>query len=514
MKLLPRGHAYPEYGVRVSAWPASFADVFPTPLAPASLEWPPTQVTYLGKYLEGLRCKTVVLESHYVDRDYIHDMALYYARSLRSPANYCQRLHFFTNAFDEAIWQQWVKEANAGKRDEVAHLLQEQYVGFCVVRPLPGSPIGRTVLPTLGPKTSDGHERNFTAVRKYRVNLAGFELQVVGLAFQQQDQAVSTCATTALWSALQYIAPLEDLPVPAPAEITESASRYYLGEIGRWLPSEGLSISHVCEATRALGLSPLVIRGVSPEHDRAQLLGYVRSGFAPVLAIMSAAPGGGGEGHAVCTVGLKLGQTQPQSVHTLHFRDAATAVLGLYIHDDRLGPYASATIVSRTVGRPPDSRVRTGLDIRWPDGTPDPAAWYVHAMVVPVPLKLRLTIGRMRQLGLFVADAAGALFPQFNRTVILNSQYRRVTEYRAAAYGYGLSDGGAYALMCETVLSRYVGVVEIGSPGGPLFDVLFDTTETAASLAVRACVRREGLPNGSEKQLQAIARWLRAAAIL
>jgi hypothetical protein len=120
----------------------------------------------------------------------------------------------------------------------------------------------------------------------------------------------------------------------------------------------------------------------------------------------------------------------------------------------------------------------------------------------------------MRQLGLYVADAAGALFPQFNRTVTLNCLYRRVTEYRAAAYGYGLSNAGAFTLMCETVLSRYVGVLEIGSPAGPLFDVLFDTTETDASLAVRACVRRERLPAGNDTQLRAIARWLQTGAIL
>lgn len=512
MKLLPRGHAYPEYGVTVSAWPSDLADIFPAPPAPAGHSWPPTQITYLGKYLQQLQCRTIVLESHYVDRDYIEDMALYYARSLRSPANYCQRLHFFTNAFEEATWRQWVSDANAGRAAEVVRELQTHYIGFCVVRPLPGSPIGRTVLATLGPASGDGRIRRFTALRDYSVHIAGMGLQISGLAFQQQDQGVSTCATTALWSSLHQVAPMEELQVPTPARITESASRYYLGEIGRWLPSGGLSISHICEATRAVGLAPLVIRGVSPDHDRAQLLGYSLSGFAPVLAIMPAA---GGEGHAVCVVGLKLGDPQPHPIAALHFREAATAVLGVYVHDDRLGPYAGATIVSRTVGKPPESpQVRTGLDIVWPDGTLEPAEWYVYAMVVPVPIKLRLTIARMRQLGLYVADAAGALFPQFNRAVTLSCRYRRATEYRAAAYGYGLSDAGAYRLACEAVFSRYLGVIEISSPTGPLFDVLFDTTETDADLAVRACVRREQIPDGGETHLQAIARWLRTTAIV
>ena len=158
---------------------------------------------------------------------------------------------------------------DTGNYDEKTQFLQRAYLGYCVVRPLPGSPIGRTVLVTFGP-TTPTDTRSFDAVRDYDVHLAGFKLTIRGLAFQQQDQGVSACATTALWSSLNKVAQLEALAIPTPAEITQAASRYLLSE-GRALPSEGLNINQICEAIRGSGLQPLVSRSVSFDQDCAQL---------------------------------------------------------------------------------------------------------------------------------------------------------------------------------------------------------------------------------------------------
>jgi hypothetical protein len=149
----------------------------------------------------------------------------------------------------------------------------------------------------------------------------------------------------------------EGLTVLTPAEITEAASRYAL-PTGRALPSEGLTIQQICEATRAAGLQPVLIPSVSLDHDRAQLLAYLNSGFAPVLALQSLS--GAGVGHAVCAVGLKTNQVQTQTNPELHFKDRATSVTGIYIHDDRLGPYAAAELLPWTVD---SGRIRTAVFI-------------------------------------------------------------------------------------------------------------------------------------------------------
>ena len=177
-----------------------------------------------------------------------------------------------------------VQRANGGGREKVERELARQYLGFMVIKPLPGSPIGRTVLRTFDRDVPGGQRREFTAIRRYTVSLAGLSLSVRGLAFQQQDQGVSACATTALWSALQRTAPLEHLSSPTPAQITEAASRYMLLG-GRALPSEGLHFDQLCEAVRATGLAPVLLTSISPREDRAHMATYLRSGLPVLLGI-------------------------------------------------------------------------------------------------------------------------------------------------------------------------------------------------------------------------------------
>lgn len=517
MTLARRGHEYPEQHVRVYPWPADVSRLYHKPPGPIEEVWPSTQLTYLGTYLQQLECKTVVVEEHYIDRDYIYDVALYYARSLRAYPNYCQRIHFFSEEFDDPAWRRMLTEAGAGGDGLRATTirLQRAYLGFSVVRPLAGFPIGRTVLRTVGATTKEGLRREFTCIRDYAVHLAGYELHVSGLAFQQQDRGVSACATTALWSALHHVAPIERLPAVTPAEITEAATRYSLNANGRSLPSEGLNIQQVCEAIRAAGLAPLVIQRSDPVEDKAQLLGYSGSGFASVLAVGPVS----GATHAVCTVGLKLGAVQPATNPPMHFLDAATTVRGLYIHDDRLGPYASVELYDKTVSiegaKPPQPtfRLHTGMRIRWPDGTYEAEEWMLHAVIVPVPIKLRLTIARIRSLGYSIAEAAGMAFAGTMPSVQLDCRYRLATDYRASAFGFGLSESSLFQLTCETVLSRYVGAIEISSGGRALFDVLLDTTENVAHRALLACVRREGLPEAAIPVMKAFAKGLETVAI-
>jgi hypothetical protein len=161
------------------------------------------------------------------------------------------------------------------------------------------------------------------------------------LAFQQQDQGVSACATTALWSAMHKTAYVEGIRIPTPAAITQSASRYYLPG-GRALPSEGLTISQMSEACRAVDLSPLLVQATDLEAARGVIHTVLESGFPAVLSI---APGGASEGHAVCVVAYDRREIQAQADSEIRALDAGSAVDYLRIHDDRLGPYAEATFV-------------------------------------------------------------------------------------------------------------------------------------------------------------------------
>jgi len=96
-------------------------------------------------------------------------------------------------------------------------LVREAYMGFSVIKPLQGSPVGRTVILPLQRRH---RKRNcggkFNGTRYYNVHLLGIELEICGLIFQQQDVGVSACATTALWSSLSKTKDFEDLSTPTP----------------------------------------------------------------------------------------------------------------------------------------------------------------------------------------------------------------------------------------------------------------------------------------------------------
>ena len=282
--------------------------------------------------------------------------------------------------------------------------------------------------------------------------------------------------------------------------MTESATRYPLQE-GRPFPNEGLTVRQICEATRAAGFSPLVIQGKSVADDALQIFSYARSGFAPVLALIPTIPEE--SGHAVCCVGLRIGSIKPQTDLTMSFREASTSLTGLYIHDDRLGPYAYAGLAQIT--DPNSGKVRTCISIEWPDDVPN-ESWLLHALVVPVPQKLRLTISRLRRLGLLIAQTIGMAFSEPQTTVVCRFELSR--SYAKRLYNFGLSDDGVYRAVCETVLSRYLGLIEIRVPTGPIVDIVVDTTEANPQSAALACVRRAGCPDRKTNVLEAIARRL------
>lgn len=477
---------YPVADIVVAPLAEAFSAVFPSsPRRVISQQWPPPQTEYLRVYLKEMGCQTVVVEQHYVDRVFMHDNAIFYARNLRSYPNFTKRMHFFKGAFGFQDWKALIAKAGAGQRGTVQGKLQEQYLGFSVVRPLPDSPVGRTLLPAHASRAPGGTSSQFPTVRRHHAHLAGFDLAVEGAPFQQQDQGVSACATTALWSSLDSVSAVEETSGASPASITEAATRYPLQE-GRPFPSEGLTVRQLCEATRAAGFSPIVIRGTNLADDRLQLLSYLDSRLSPVLALISTKSAT--TGHAVAAVGYRSGDLPPRTDPNLSFQDWSNCVRGVYIHDDRLGPYAFAELsplTDRTSGM-----VRTRVAIEWPDKIPD-EDWFLYAMVIPVPLKMRLTATRMRRIGLLAAQTLGVALNEPKTT--LHCRYEPARRYTAGCYEFGLTPEGLYTLTCQTALSRLVGVAKIEGPSGPLMDLLLDTTEANAEPAVIACVKRGAL---------------------
>ena len=84
----------------------------------------------------------------------------------------------------------------------------------------------------------------------YDVHLAGLRLRVRGIPFQQQEQAVGACATTAIWSALARVMRSDGGRAPTPFAVTEAATKHYVSD--RAFPAAaGLEPRQILEAALA-----------------------------------------------------------------------------------------------------------------------------------------------------------------------------------------------------------------------------------------------------------------------
>ena len=57
------------------------------------------QARYIYKYAKDINANTVVIEDHYIDKDYLIDYSKFYARSFDPPSTVTKRLHFFSENF-------------------------------------------------------------------------------------------------------------------------------------------------------------------------------------------------------------------------------------------------------------------------------------------------------------------------------------------------------------------------------------------------------------------------------
>ena len=298
------------------------------------------QILYLDSYLSELGTKVVLREPRYFDRDYLAEFAAFYSVSSKGYANICERLHFFS----EKVGRRTMIAASGGSANALKRL-QDAYLGFIVRRPIPEAPLGRTVLKWFPDSAADTTPRVPASSRKYFVHVAGVELYVEGLAWQQQDTGVGACATISLWSMFHSSALDDHHSIPTTADITQEAHKKHSFGI-RMFPSKGLHIIQIYEVIKERDLVPLITEGdekdvhghtigFSKDRFASTCASFIRSGY-PVLIVGEFKTSEGGGAHAICNVGFRscIPSIGDPSIPDL----ADSNIKILYVHDDNLGP--------------------------------------------------------------------------------------------------------------------------------------------------------------------------------
>jgi hypothetical protein len=292
---------------------------------------------YFGDYFSFLHAHTVLVENNYIDRDYLEDFAAYYVRCFESYPRFCTRLHLFSISFSPDDFDNLLsRESNALNQT----LLQEHYLGFIVIKPLPKTIIGRTCLKTY---PSDGH-RDFPIIRRYHVNVFGIDLHIHSLAFQEQDQVVAACATSAIWSVFHGTGMLFQHPIPSPVEITKAATEKLALET-RALPNRGLSISSMAHAIQSIGLEPTLANVSNERLLRITIYAYLRAHIPVIFGIelfdTSVDPNKSMGYHAVAVTGYSLGLQSAVPYGNTGILLRASRIDKIYVHDDQVGAICS-----------------------------------------------------------------------------------------------------------------------------------------------------------------------------
>lgn len=276
------------------------------------------------RHLITIGAVSYLTESRYIDRDYSSDYRRFYAQTFRTYARHCKRAHFFAEdvgaILSKITWSDRVRalQETSGR----------SYQGFCVIRPLPGAPIGRTVLRGTGPAEA-GLESVVTCRADIRANVLGAELDVTGASFMQQDSRVGACAQVAIWTGARHMHQRHKYNWLSVADITRLAAPT-TPEEATSLPagSDFLTSERMIRAISEMGFQPLCLDGRGGAIGAA-ILPYVESGLPVILGLQH----GDSLGHAVTVVGRVFGK---QEAPTNQLADYVPAYI---VHDDQAGPY-------------------------------------------------------------------------------------------------------------------------------------------------------------------------------
>lgn len=286
--------------------------------------------------LGELDAKAIICEREYIDKDFSDDYANYYVQAFKDYRGSCARMHFFSVALTQEEFTSIL--ANDDPQAPRVTQLNDHYLGFMVIKPLPFTFLGKVCIksPLIG-----------CVSRIYYANLFGIELSIKSIAFQEQDRGVSACATTSVWSLLHALPDIHNKSIPSPSAITLAAFGSPLQNINSF-PNKGLNLQQITTALEGLKLRQHSFSISDFDEDESRFLRkfiecYVNSKIPVFLG-----------GQIYKRLSLKKGKLNNGCNYSLH-GDHAVVVVGisrepsdysLVVHDDRIGPFSQIKLVS------------------------------------------------------------------------------------------------------------------------------------------------------------------------
>lgn len=286
----------------------------------------------------------ILIEDRYISKDFLHDYAEYYALCFENYPKECKRVHLFDRIFTEQEFENVLLSTD----ESIKNTFWSHYLGNIVVKPIPVTVIGTTILKTY---THDGEfGRNYWGLKDYSINVFGTKQQIKSLVFQEQDKVLAACATTAIWATLNKTHPDNQTGYKSPSQITKEADNTS-HDGSRLFPNKGLNILQICHAIEKSGLVCEVVNNENktlahksdPGIKNSVLKEIVRA-YSPVgiPIILIIKISNYKDLHAITLVGHR--HNGPFTANDdLPLISMAGNIDRLYVHDDQWGPFVRVT---------------------------------------------------------------------------------------------------------------------------------------------------------------------------
>ena len=146
--------------------------------------------------------RSVVVEQRHLDADWRSEHGAFHGRLFRRRPSVCHRWHLFTDDVPA----------------DLSRLRPEAYRGYVVLRPLPSTPVGRTMI-----APPPGLERAVRCEATEKVSLFGTPLWITAMPFLSQDAEYLRCAHATLWMVLRHAHLAHGLPRRLTADVHDAA---------------------------------------------------------------------------------------------------------------------------------------------------------------------------------------------------------------------------------------------------------------------------------------------------
>ena len=444
------------------------------------------QIEYFVSYCNDIGVKTIVVEQDYIDMGFLEDYTGYYVRCFADYRSKCTRLHFFNFNFTGRQFSNCL----LGKGHKLKALMKQtgSYLGFIVIKPLPRTIIGRTCL-----QAYKEENRRYFVTRDYKVNLYGIELVVEKtLAFQEQDHAVSACATSALWSTFQSTSRIFDHRIPSPVEITKEAlQRFPTAERG--LPNSGLTDMQIANGIRSVGLDPVPF---SIDHSRKEetiaiiqdiTYAYLKCNI-PILLGFEFKELPQSPCHAVAVTGFNLDLSKPLIPRgDTSFLLRSSRIDKIFVHDDGVGPFArmdlDPTDESRTTEGNHHKFSDAYLSSEWPDKDDETKKLYASpiCMLVSVYHKIRIpyisALDSVISFDAWIDELAKKEFKLFSEKLEWDVYLTTVNRLKSEIEQSQLISGAYKKSFLLEPMPRFIWRATAYEKNQPVLDLLFDATD-------------------------------------